>query len=79
MILPEDLPDSILEETAALGEPVSALHEAIREAKIAAIERAIDQTNGNYTEAAKLLGVHANHLFRLIRTLNMKPKRQRLA
>lgn len=79
IILPEDLPDSILEESAGTGEPVSPLHEAIREAKISVIERAIEQANGNYTEASKLLGVHANHLFRLIRTLNMKPKRQRQA
>ena len=79
MILPEDLPDSILEESALSGEPVSALHEAIREAKILVIERAIEQANGNYTEAAKLLGVHANHLFRLVRTLNLKSKRQRQA
>ena len=79
MILPEDLPDSILEENAATGESVSALHDAVREAKIAVIERAIEQASGNYTEAAKLLGVHANHLFRLVRTLNLKPKRQRQA
>ena len=79
LILPEDLPDSILEETAASGEPVSALHEGIREAKKTLIERAIDQANGNYTEAARMLGVHPNHLFRLIRTLNLKPKRQRQA
>jgi transcriptional regulator with GAF, ATPase, and Fis domain len=78
LILPEDLPDSILEESAASGEPVSALHEGIRDAKKMLIERAIEQANGNYTEAAKILGVHANHLFRLIRTLDMKPKRQRL-
>jgi transcriptional regulator with GAF, ATPase, and Fis domain len=77
VILAEDLPDSILEETSASGEPVSALHDGIREAKKALIERAIEQANGNYTEAAKLLGVHPNHLFRLIRTLNLKPKRQR--
>jgi transcriptional regulator with GAF, ATPase, and Fis domain len=77
LILPDDLPDSILEETAASGEPVSALHDGIREAKKVLIERAIEQANGNYTEAAKILGVHANHLFRLIRTLNLKPKRQR--
>jgi len=77
LILAEDLPDSILEETAAAGEPVSALHDGIREAKKALIERAIEQADGNYTEAAKLLGVHPNHLFRLIRTLNLKPKRQR--
>jgi Nif-specific regulatory protein len=79
LILPEDLPDSILEETAASGEPVSALHDGIREAKKTLIERAIEQADGNYTEAAKILGVHPNHLFRLIRTLNLKPKRQRQA
>ncbi len=79
LILADDLPDSILEETAAAGEPVSALHDGIREAKKVLIERAIEQANGNYTEAAKILGVHANHLFRLIRTLNLKPKRQRQA
>jgi len=77
LILPEDLPESILEETAASGEPVSALHDGIREAKKTLIERAIEQADGNYTEAAKILGVHPNHLFRLIRTLNMKPKRER--
>jgi Nif-specific regulatory protein len=77
VILAEDLPDSILEETAASGQPVNALAEGIREAKKVLIERAIEQANGNYTEAAKILGVHANHLFRLIRTLNLKPKRAR--
>jgi len=79
LILPEDLPDSVLEETAAAGEPVSALHDGIQKAKIELIERAIEQANGNYTDAAKLLGVHPNHLFRLVRTLNLKPKRQRQA
>jgi len=77
VILAEDLPDSILEETAASGQAVNALAEGIREAKKVLIERAIEQANGNYTEAAKILGVHANHLFRLIRTLNLKPKRAR--
>jgi Nif-specific regulatory protein len=76
-ILPEDLPESILEETAAAGEPVSALHDGIREAKKVLIERAIEKADGNYTEAAGILGVHPNHLFRLIRTLNLKPKRER--
>jgi transcriptional regulator with GAF, ATPase, and Fis domain len=79
LLLPEDLPESILEETAASGEPINALQDAVREAKIAVIERAIEQAKGNYTEAARILGVHANHLFRLIRTLNLKPKRQRQA
>jgi Nif-specific regulatory protein len=80
LILPEDLPDSILEETASSsGEPVTALHDGIREAKKRLIEQAIEQADGNYTEAAGILGVHPNHLFRLIRTLNLTPKRQRRA
>ena len=79
LILPEDLPDSILEETASSGEPVTALHDGVREAKKKLIEQAIEQANGNYTEAAGILGVHPNHLFRLIRTLNLTPKRQRRA
>jgi len=79
LILLEDLPDSILEESSASGESVGALHDGIRDAKKALIERAIEQAKGNYTEAAKLLGVHPNHLFRLIRTLNLKQKRQRQA
>jgi Nif-specific regulatory protein len=79
LIMPEDLPDSILEETASSGEPVTALHDGIREAKKKMIEQAIEQANGNYTEAAGILGVHPNHLFRLIRTLKLTPKRQRRA
>jgi transcriptional regulator with GAF, ATPase, and Fis domain len=79
LILPEDLPETLVEETATEGEPVTALHEGLREAKKALIERAIEQAGGNYTEAAGILGVHPNHLFRLIRTLDLKPKRQRQA
>ena len=42
---------------AASGQPVNALAEGIREAKKVLIERAIEQANGNYTEAAKILGI----------------------
>ena len=61
------------------GEPGTALHVGVREAKKKLIEQAIEQANGNYTEAAGILGVHPNHLFRLIRTLNLTPKCQRRA
>ncbi|MBV8732619.1 MAG: sigma 54-interacting transcriptional regulator, partial [Acidobacteriia bacterium] len=77
MILPEDLPDAIVEESHAAGRATTALHDGLRQAKKEMIERAIEQAGGNYTEAAGLLGVHPNHLFRLIRTLELKPKRQR--
>jgi len=79
LIQVEDLPEALVEETASEGEPVTALHEGLREAKKQLIERAIEQAGGNYTEAAGILGVHPNHLFRLIKTLNLKPKRQRQA
>ncbi len=77
MILPEDLPESILEQAGPDGRAATALHDGVREAKRVLIERAIDQAGGNYTEAAKILGVHANHLFRLIKSLDMTPKRKR--
>ena len=47
LILPEDLPDSVLEETGGSGEPVTALHDGIREAKRKLIERAIEQNPRN--------------------------------
>jgi transcriptional regulator with GAF, ATPase, and Fis domain len=76
-ILPEDLPESLLEQAGPDGRAATALHDGVREAKRVLIERAIEQADGNYTEAAKILGVHANHLFRLIKTLDMTPKRKR--
>ena len=36
------------------------------------IINAVEQANGNYTQAAKTLGIHPNNLHRLIRTLNLK-------
>jgi DNA-binding NtrC family response regulator len=56
---------------------VNALQDNLRDAKKAMIERAIEQANGVYTDAAKILGIHPNHLFRLVRTLNLQPKRKR--
>jgi Nif-specific regulatory protein len=75
-ILPEDLPETILEVAQAETAAPMALHAGLLQAKREMIQRAIEEAGGNYTEAAGKLGVHPNHLFRLIRSLNMKPKRQ---
>jgi hypothetical protein len=32
----------------------------------------MEQSEGKYTEAARLLGVHANYLHRLIRNLDLR-------
>ena len=75
LILPEDLPEVVLEKAgpAAGSAVVSAFHDTVREAKKTVILAAVEQAGGNYTEAARILGLHPNYLHRLIRNLNLKP------
>jgi Nif-specific regulatory protein len=77
-IEPEDLPETVLEGSAGAGGTVGTdLHDQLNEAKRQILVRAIDAAGNNYTEAAHQLGIHPNHLFRLVRTLNLTPKRQK--
>lgn len=76
IILPEDLPELMVDDPIEDGVPGSLLDDAVRQAKRNAIEKALDQSGGNQSEAAKHLGVHAVHLSRLIKTLNIKSKRR---
>lgn len=71
-ILPEDLPESVLEAQATVKVPGTKYHEAVVETKKQIILSAMQQARGSYTEAAKILGVHPNYLHRLIRNLNLK-------
>jgi Nif-specific regulatory protein len=88
-IMPEDLPDDVLESEAtdadapapdfqkaitAVMAPTPKYHDAIKEAKKQVIINAIELASGNYVEAAKLLGLHPNNLHRLIRNLNLKSR-----
>jgi len=69
--LPEDLPAEIFE--SAPEEPNSSnFQSVVKEQKKQVVQKAMQQSNGNYLEAAKLLGIHANSLLRLIRNLNLK-------
>jgi len=74
----EDLPEVIIEAgpstgTSAAGASATLnFYDAVNEAKKRLIIDALDRAQGSYTEAAKLLGMHPNHLHRLIRNLNMK-------
>jgi transcriptional regulator with GAF, ATPase, and Fis domain len=47
-------------------------HAAIKELKKHLILDAVEQTQGSYADAARLLGVHPNYLHRLIRNLELK-------
>jgi transcriptional regulator with GAF, ATPase, and Fis domain len=70
-IVPEDLPDTLLEVQTAEGSS-GTYYDRINDLKKRMILDAVKQTKGSYTEAAKLLGVHPNYLHRLIRNLDIK-------
>ena len=72
LMLPEDLPETVLEGESLASVPITKYYEAIHDAKKQFILKALEQTKGNYTEAAKLLGVHPNNLHRLMRQVNLK-------
>ncbi len=72
LILPEDLPEALIERVTPVAKSNTGYHEAVTQTKIRVILSALEQSKGNYTEAAKLLGVHPNYLHRLIRNLNLR-------
>ena len=71
-IAPEDLPESVLEESAQAGEAATNYHEALQAAKKRIVVEALERVGGQHNEAARLLGLHPNNLHRLIRTLGIR-------
>ncbi len=76
VILPEDLPESVLEASPPATTSSARYHETIRETKRSMILAALAEANNNYTEAAKLLGMRPTSLHRLMHNLQLKAKRQ---
>jgi transcriptional regulator with GAF, ATPase, and Fis domain len=76
VILSDDLPDAVAETaSSAAGSGAVAsrhFHTAIRQAKKELIAAAVQETGGNYSAAARLLGLHPNYLHRLVRNLRLK-------
>ena len=72
MILPEDLPETLLERTPPPDMTEAKYHAAVKELKKQLILDAVEQTQGSYADAARILGVHPNYLHRLIRNLELK-------
>lgn len=68
----EDLPRRLLEAAEDGNVPNAKYYDAIKDAKRQLIMNALEQSKGNYTEAAKSLGIHPNNLHRIIRTLDLK-------
>jgi Nif-specific regulatory protein len=71
-VLLEDLPESLLEQESPAELHEGKYHASVKELKKQLIADAVEQTHGNYVEAAAILGVHANYLHRLIRNLGLK-------
>jgi transcriptional regulator with GAF, ATPase, and Fis domain len=74
ILLPEDLPEPIIEAQMPLPNSAASFHEAVRESKKQIILNALEQMGGDYSETARLLGLHVNNLHRLIRNLDLKQK-----
>jgi transcriptional regulator with GAF, ATPase, and Fis domain len=71
-VLLEDLPESLLEQESPAEMHEGKYHASMKELKKQLIVDAVEQTRGNYVEAAGILGVHPNYLHRLIRNLGLK-------
>jgi Nif-specific regulatory protein len=71
-ILPEDLPEAVLDRDPPVDLANCRYHSKLTELKKQLIVDALHEAGGSYTEAAKILGVHPNYLHRLIRNLNLK-------
>lgn len=72
VLIPEDFPDTLLEREFSSGDLPNNFHQAVAETKKQLIVRAFENARGNYTETAKILGLHPNYLHRLIRNLDLK-------
>lgn len=72
VILADDLPETIVECALPATGLTAKYHGALKDTKKQLILQALQQSNGNYIEAAKRLGMHPNSLLRLIRNLDLK-------
>jgi transcriptional regulator with PAS, ATPase and Fis domain len=72
VIGPDDLPESVLQNDSTHEGGEAKYHLAVKQLKRHLILSAIEESGGNYTEAARILGVHANYLHRLVRNLNLR-------
>jgi len=80
MILVEDLPEGLSEaQVEKTNGACGLLHEAVAGAKRAVVQRAFEQANNDHEEAARLLGVHPNYLYRLIKNMMLQPVLRRSA
>ncbi len=71
-ILPEDLPDALSETSSSASNLGAKYLGGVKESKKQLVLQALEQANGYYVDAAKILGLHPNSLLRLVRNLGLK-------
>ena len=72
LIMPEDLPEPLLEREPIEGVQITEYHQSIKETKRRLVLDALERAGGSHTQAAQLLGIHPNNFHRLIRSLGLK-------
>jgi len=76
ILYPEDLPENILETAPPQDVSTGSFHGELQGTKKLMVIRALDQSKGNVTDAAKALGVHPNYLHRLMNNLGIEKRRK---
>jgi Nif-specific regulatory protein len=71
LITQDDLSETLY-ETGNNSLQLTKYHEQVMEAKCGIIIKALEESGGNYTEAAKRLGLLPTNLHRLVRSLNLR-------
>jgi transcriptional regulator with GAF, ATPase, and Fis domain len=71
-VLREDLPENIVEAVSSETPGEAKFYDVLRKTKKQLLQDALNQANGDYHEAAKLLGVHSSYMYRLMRTLDVR-------
>ena len=71
-IVADDLPEALVRGSSGPGEETAVFRRSVIDAKRRLILGAIDRAGGNYTAAARLLGINPTYLHRLLRNLQLK-------
>ena len=67
-----DLPEPVLQASPTAPGGLAAFHQTVLDAKRRVVLAAIERAGGNYTAAARLMGINPTYLHRLLRNLQLK-------
>jgi transcriptional regulator with GAF, ATPase, and Fis domain len=71
-IVADDLPEAVLESSTPRTRDGAAYHQTVLDVKRRLIRDAIERSGGNYTAAARLLGINPTYLHRLVNNLQLR-------